>query len=226
MPINLKSLVNAATDFVYHEEKGEYKGMTIFEKRKRLAEARERMESIEQKNIEISQAADSSEETLLEAADVLISDSNRIAKAVTAIVKEEEFVEMDDGEKISAMSMIQENIDEIQEYIPRLREELGMKNHTKGLQLPKMADGRTMDLSDWFRFMDRDATKFRADILLLMGSLSTLVTPENHLDTVDKNQFAKDAVHSITTFVSFLKAAGVTDEQFAEAIENENKMES
>ena len=201
--------------------------MTIFEKRQKLAEARERRESIEQENIEISQSADSSEETLLEAADILISDSNRVAKAVTAIVKEEENVEMDDGKQVPAMELIRDNIDEIQEYIPRLLEELGMKSSVKGtFPLPKMANGRSMDISDWFRFMDRDTAKFRADILLLMGSLSTLVTPENHLDTGDKNQFAKDAVHSITTFVSFLKAAGVTDEQFAEAIENENKMES
>ena len=200
--------------------------MTIFEKRQKLAEARERRESIEQENIEISQSADSSEETLLEAADILISDSNRVAKAVTAIVKEEENVEMDDGEQVPAMELIRDNIDEIQEYIPRLLEELGMKNHTKGLQLPKMAAGRTMDLSDWFRFMDRDTAKFRADILLLIGYLSTLVVPENNLDAGDKKELAKDAVKLIATIISFLKASGVPDNLIEEAIDNENKMES
>ena len=201
--------------------------MTIFEKRQKLAEARERRESIEQENIEISQAADSSEETLLEVADVLISDSNRIAKGIAAIVKEEKNVEMDDGEEVPAIEIIQSNIDEIQEYIPQLLEELGLKKPVeKGLPLPKMAAGRTMDISDWFRFMDRDATKFRADILLLMGYLSTLVVPENNLDTGDKKELAKDAVKLIATTISFLKASGVPDNLIEEAIENENRMES
>ena len=201
--------------------------MTIFEKRQKLAEARERRESIEQENIEISQSADSSEETLLEAADILISDSNRVAKAVTAIVKEEENVEMDDGEQVPAMELIQDNIDEIQEYIPRLLEELGMKSSVKGtFPLPKMANGRSMDISDWFRFMVRDTTKFRADILLLIGYLSTLVVPENNLDTGDKKELAKDAVKLIATIISFLKASGVPDNLIEEAIDNENKMES
>jgi len=201
--------------------------MTIFEKRQKLAEARERRESIEQENIEISQSADSSEETLLEAADILISDSNRVAKAITAIVKEEENVEMDDGEQVLAMELIRDNIDEIQEYIPRLLEELGMKSSVKGtFPLPKMVSGRSMDISDWFRFMDRDATKFRADILLLIGYLSTLVVPENNLDTGDKKELAKDAVKLIATIISFLKASGVPDNLIEEAIDNENKMES
>ena len=201
--------------------------MTIFEKRQKLAEARERRESIEQENIKISQAADSSEETLLEVADVLISDSNRIAKGIAAIVKEEKNVEMDDGEEVPAIEIIQSNIDEIQEYIPQLLEELGLKKPVeKGLPLSKMINGRTMDISDWFRFMDRDTTKFRADILLLMGYLSTLVVPENNLDTGDKKELAKDAVKLIATIISFLKASGVPDNLIEEAIENENKMES
>ena len=201
--------------------------MTIFEKRKKYEEAREKRDTVELENIEAEQEANKSEELLLEATDILISDSNRIARGIAAIVKEQENIEMDDGEKVPAIEIVQGNLDEIQEYIPRLREELGLKESVeKGLPLPKMINGRTMDISDWFRFMNRDATKFRADILLLIGYLSTLVVPENNLDTGDKKELAKDAVKLIATIISFLKASGVPDNLIEEAIDNENKMES
>ena len=201
--------------------------MTIFEKRQKLAEARERRESIEQENIEISQSADSSEETLLEAADILISDSNRVAKAVNAIVKEQENVEMDDGEQVPAMGLIRDNIDEIQEYIPRLLDELGIKTSDKDIfPLPKMAGRSLMDLSDWFRFFDQDMTEYRTDIILMFGPLHTMVASENNLDAGDKKQLARDTAKLMMMLVSFLKAAGVPDEYLAEAIDNENKMES